>query len=64
MFRDAELEFGQSALAEELVEAEMDDDVQSDSETVNSAKLGLDFDLRDAIKDFCGARKQVIKNLE
>ena len=59
--------FGKSNLASELVQADMDDDVQSDRETVSSAKLGLEFDLRDAIKDYCNAAKanrlKQVKNL-
>jgi hypothetical protein len=50
LFRDQDLQIGKSDLAEELVVADMDDDVQSEFETVNNAKLSLDFDLREAIK--------------
>jgi len=51
------------------VVADIDDDVQSEFETVQNAKLSLDFDLREAIKLFCnektkrGKFKQV-ENLE
>lgn len=56
LFRDKDLQIGKSELAEELVVADMDDDVQSEFETVNNAKLSLDFDLREAIKEFCGEK--------
>ena len=50
LFRDKDLSIGKSFLAEELVVADIDDDVQSEFETVQNAKLSLDFDLREAIK--------------
>ena len=69
MFREQDLAFGQSLLADELVVADMDDDVQSDGETVNNAKMSLEFDLREAIKHFCGeknkrSRAKLVSNLE
>jgi hypothetical protein len=47
----------------------MDDDVQSEGETVNNAKLSLEFDLREAVKQFCGeknkrSRAKLVSNLE
>ena len=49
--------------------ADMDDDVQSEFETVNNAKLSLDFDLREAIKEFCNEKSKrgkvkLIENLQ
>jgi len=63
MFREQDLNFGKSKLSADLISVDNDDDVQSDRETINNAKLGLEFDLRDAIKDFCGAKRKIIKNL-
>lgn len=47
----------------------MDDDVQSDFETVQNAKTSLEFDLRDAIKQFCNEKTKrgkykLVENLE
>ena len=49
--------------------ADMDDDVQSDSDIVDKAKMGLMFDLKDAVRKFCGdkstaGRARQIKNLQ
>ena len=68
LFNDNDLDFGRSDLATELVEAEMDDDLQTDEEIVEKAKMGLNFDLRDAVAKFCSettkrGQQKLVKNL-
>ena len=46
------------------MDTDMDDDVQSDSETVANAKYGLMCDVREAIRDYLSHRKTKIVNLE
>ena len=41
LFNENDLAFGRSDLATELVEADMDDDLQTDEEIVEKAKMGL-----------------------
>ncbi len=53
MFNERDLAFGRSKLATDLVQADMDDDLQTDEEIVEKAKMGLNFDLKDAVFKFC-----------
>ena len=61
--------FGQSKLATELVEADFDDDVESDSELVEKAKMGMRLDVQEAIRKFVGeqsakGKAKLVKNLQ
>ena len=68
LFNDNDLVFGRSDLATELVEADMYDDLQTDEEIVEKAKMGLSFDLKDAVAKFCSettkrGQQKLVKNL-
>lgn len=67
MFRDKDLLFGKSKMALEIVESTMDDDVQSETETITKAKSKLDSNLLESIKEFSFAvrkdsRKKLVQN--
>ena len=64
---EAELPFGKTEMVKRnIVQAEMDDDVQSDSELVRNAKWRLSQELERSLKDFkCSdesKRKRLVTN--
>ena len=58
LFKERDLKFGRSRLAVEIVDTDVDDDLQTDEETLRKAKSKLSNELADCVANFCRSTKR------